>query len=96
VCFDEFHFFHAALTRPALSQVWRDHVLRAHHLSNRHYTNYIQPDLLFRHSFDPEPSAVVLTLIQVNEKSKCSRLHVFYLSVVFFLIGFLFVQDWLP
>uniref|UniRef100_A0A2N9H7V5 Uncharacterized protein n=1 Tax=Fagus sylvatica TaxID=28930 RepID=A0A2N9H7V5_FAGSY len=57
-----------SLARPALSQVWRDRVLRAHHLSNRHYTNYIQPDLLFRHSFGPEPSAIVLTLIQANEK----------------------------
>jgi hypothetical protein len=86
VCFDEF-CFRTALARPALSQVWRDRVLRAHHLSNRHYTNYIQPDLLFRHSFGPEPSAIVLTLIQANEKSECSPFLVFDLiAVSLFLI----------
>uniref|UniRef100_A0A2N9J2C0 Transposase (putative) gypsy type domain-containing protein n=1 Tax=Fagus sylvatica TaxID=28930 RepID=A0A2N9J2C0_FAGSY len=57
-----------ALTRPTLTQVWKDRVLRVHHLSNRQYTYYIQPDLLFCHSFGPEPNDAVLTLIQTNEK----------------------------
>ena len=68
---------YAALTRPTLTQVWKDHVLRVHRLSNRQYTYYIQPELLFRHSFSLEPSDAVLTLIRTNEKSKGHRLFIF-------------------
>jgi hypothetical protein len=64
--FEELYLFRIALTRPAFSQVWRDRVLRAYHLTNHQYIHYIQPDLLFRHSFGPEPSSTVLSLIQVN------------------------------
>jgi hypothetical protein len=69
-------FSFLALAHPALSKVWRDHVLRAHHLSNRH-------------SFGPKPSAAVLTLIQTNEKSKSSCPFIFGSGVVMCLRFFL-------
>uniref|UniRef100_A0A2N9HJ45 Uncharacterized protein n=1 Tax=Fagus sylvatica TaxID=28930 RepID=A0A2N9HJ45_FAGSY len=56
------------LSRPTLAQVWRHCVLSVHRLPNHQYTHYIQPELLFHHSFGPEPSDVVLTLLQTNEK----------------------------
>jgi hypothetical protein len=61
---------YVALTRPVLAPVWRDRVLRAQRLTNRPHTYYIQPELLFRHSFGPEPSAAVISLLETNKKSK--------------------------
>uniref|UniRef100_A0A2N9GMJ2 Transposase (putative) gypsy type domain-containing protein n=1 Tax=Fagus sylvatica TaxID=28930 RepID=A0A2N9GMJ2_FAGSY len=58
----------SALTRPVLAPVWRDRVLRAQRLTNRPHTYYIQPELLFRHSFGPEPSAAVISLLETNKK----------------------------
>uniref|UniRef100_A0A2N9GFW8 Uncharacterized protein n=1 Tax=Fagus sylvatica TaxID=28930 RepID=A0A2N9GFW8_FAGSY len=58
-----------ALDRPTVTPVWKDCILRVHSLSNRQYMHYIQSELLFRHSFGPKPSAVVLSLIQTNEKT---------------------------
>uniref|UniRef100_A0A2N9H4N6 Uncharacterized protein n=1 Tax=Fagus sylvatica TaxID=28930 RepID=A0A2N9H4N6_FAGSY len=58
----------SALNHPTLTPVWKDCILRVHSLSNRQYTHYIQPELLFHHSFGPKPSAAVLSLIQTNEK----------------------------
>ena len=97
--FEELYLFRIALTHPAFSQVWRDRVLRAYHLTNHQYIHYIQPDLLFRHSFSSEPSSTVLSLIQVNEKSKCLlslvsiyiymyRQHYIYTCLLFFKIGY--------
>ena len=71
------NLFCVALTRPTLTQVWKDRVLRVHRLSNRQYTYYIQPELLFRHSFGSEPSEVVLNLIQTNEKCKAHCFFIF-------------------
>uniref|UniRef100_A0A2N9ES48 Uncharacterized protein n=1 Tax=Fagus sylvatica TaxID=28930 RepID=A0A2N9ES48_FAGSY len=56
------------LTRSTLAPVWKDRVLRAHRLTTRAHTYYIQPELLFRHSFGPEPTTAVLSLIETNKK----------------------------
>ena len=85
--FEELYLFRIALTRPAFSQVWRDRVLRAYHLTNHQYIHYIQPDLLFRHSFSSEPSSTVLSLIQVNEKSKCLLSLVSIYIYIYICIG---------
>uniref|UniRef100_A0A2N9F591 Transposase (putative) gypsy type domain-containing protein n=1 Tax=Fagus sylvatica TaxID=28930 RepID=A0A2N9F591_FAGSY len=62
----------SALNRPTFTPVWKDRILRVHSLFNRQYTHYIQPELLFRHSFGPEPNATILSLIQTNEKRKAT------------------------
>uniref|UniRef100_A0A2N9HZC0 Transposase (putative) gypsy type domain-containing protein n=1 Tax=Fagus sylvatica TaxID=28930 RepID=A0A2N9HZC0_FAGSY len=61
-------YFFVSLTRSTLAPVWKDRVLRAHRLTTRAHTYYIQPELLFRHSFGPEPTAAVLSLIETNKK----------------------------
>jgi hypothetical protein len=78
------------LTRSTLAPVWKDRVLRAHRLTTRAHTYYIQPELLFRHSFGPEPTAAVLSLIETNKKSKGFCCFLCFLDGVFvFLFIFL-------
>ena len=80
-----------ALSRPTLAPVWKDRVLRAHRFTNCPHTYYIQPKLLFRHSFGLEPSAAVLSLIQTNKKSK--GFYCFLcLSYVVFVFLFIFLM----
>jgi hypothetical protein len=82
---------YVALTRPVLAPVWRDRVLCAQRLTNRPHTYYIHPELLFRHSFGPEPSAAVISLLETNKKSKGGFIA-FFVFVVFLSLCLFFLM----
>ena len=66
--FNELYLFCVALTRPTLSQVWRDCVLKAHHLTNRQYTYYIQLDFYFVILSDLSPVLSSLTSFKLTRR----------------------------
>jgi hypothetical protein len=63
-------FLFAALRRPKLNEDGHNRVLRALHHNQHHYKYFIRPELLALYSFGPEPSEAVLSLQEINQKSK--------------------------
>uniref|UniRef100_A0A2N9I5P2 Uncharacterized protein n=1 Tax=Fagus sylvatica TaxID=28930 RepID=A0A2N9I5P2_FAGSY len=58
----------SALRRPKLNEDGHNRVLWALHHNQHHYKYFIRPELLALYSFEPEPSEVVLSLQEINQK----------------------------
>uniref|UniRef100_A0A2N9EW45 Major facilitator superfamily (MFS) profile domain-containing protein n=1 Tax=Fagus sylvatica TaxID=28930 RepID=A0A2N9EW45_FAGSY len=58
----------SALKRPKLNSDGHNRVLRALHHNEHHFKHFIRPELLALYSFGPEPSEVVLSLQEINQK----------------------------
>ncbi len=74
-CYYLFIYF-VVLARPLLTAVWKDRISRILSIENRHYTVFIQVDLLASFSFGPVPNQVVKTLIRANQRREYSSIFV--------------------
>ena len=63
-------FLFVALKRLGLSSDGHNRVLRVLHHREHHFKHFIRPELLALYSFSPEPSEVVLSLQEINQKSE--------------------------
>ena len=88
-----FHFFLAALKRPKLGADGHNRVLRALHHNQHHFKHFIRPQLLALYSFGPEPSEAVLTLQEINQKSKCTNVVYFVSWTTHFLTVLVLCRD---
>jgi hypothetical protein len=65
-------------------------VLRALHHNEHHYKHFIRPELLALYSFGLEPSEAVLSLQEINQRSKCPTSS----AIFFFFFFFLWSDDY--
>ena len=84
--FTDISLFIAALRCPKLDQDGINRVLRALHHREHRFTTFIQPEVLALYSLGPEPSENILSIQEINQKSKhlsSDDLAVFYVGRCF-------------